>query len=200
MPSLSAFVLFALSVFLRLFRRLIVFRCANNWRFLYKCSPESQDATGGPWPHYYFARGDRAEYGSVCVCHPLYQRVQCHRFHYHHLTRQGGSDPFSSHCLTKTLLIGCDIRRGRSLNVPAEFSTSCYTTFPRFVSWFFMLPPPNLFLAACAAPTFDTADLVSCRCAPTFVKQYLFTDSATLPFHCHFTWEVSVTENQCQSV
>ena len=32
---------------------------------------------------------------------------------------QGSSDPFSSHCLTKTLLFGCDIQRGCSLNVPA---------------------------------------------------------------------------------
>ena len=51
--------------------------------------------------------------------------------------RQGGSDPFSSHCLTKTLLIGCDIRRGRSLNVPAEVFASCHPPFPRFGSWFF---------------------------------------------------------------
>ena len=29
----------------------------------------------------------------------------------------------------------------------------------------------------------------------TLLKQYLFTDSATLPFHRHFTWELSVTEN-----
>ena len=29
----------------------------------------------------------------VCVCHPLYQRVQCHCFHYHHLTRQGDGSP-----------------------------------------------------------------------------------------------------------
>ena len=34
----------------------------------------------------------------------------------------------------------------------------------------------------------------------TLLKQYLFTDSATLPFHRHFTWELSVTEYQCQSV
>ena len=53
---------------------------------------------------------------ACCVCHPLVLRV------FHVFPRmQGGSDPFSSHCLTKTLLIGCDIRRGRSLNVPAEF-------------------------------------------------------------------------------
>ena len=87
----------------------------------------------------------------VCVCHPLCQRVHCHRYRHHLFPKQGGSDPFSSHCLTKTLLIGCDIRRGRSLNVPAEFPTSCYTTFPRFVSWFFMLPPPNLSLQLCRA-------------------------------------------------
>ena len=34
---------------------------------------------------------------------------------------QGGSGPFSSHCLTKTLLIGCDMTLGRQSHVPAAF-------------------------------------------------------------------------------
>ena len=34
---------------------------------------------------------------------------------------QGGSGPFSSHCLTKTLLIGCDMTLGRQSHVPAIF-------------------------------------------------------------------------------
>ena len=80
-----------------------------------------------------------AEAGDLCVSTPGQRAL------YHHLVstqpQQGGSDPFSSHCLTKTLLIGCDIRRGRSLNVPAEFSTRCHPTLPLFDSWFFMLPP-----------------------------------------------------------
>ena len=41
------------------------------WRFLYKSSPGSQDATRGPWPRYYFvSKGERAEYGFVCVSSP----------------------------------------------------------------------------------------------------------------------------------
>ena len=32
-----------------------------------------------------------------------------------------GSGPFSSHCLTKTLLIGCDMTLGRQSHVPARF-------------------------------------------------------------------------------
>ena len=43
------------------------------------------------------------------------------------LLQQGGSGPFSSHCLTKTLLIGCDMTLGRRSHVPAfsKLFTSC---------------------------------------------------------------------------
>ena len=85
----------------------------------------------------------------VCVCVSTPGQRVCHRHSFQRFSTtfhgQGGSDPFSSHCLTKTLLIGCDIRRGRSPNVPAEFSTRCHPTLPLFDSWFFMLPPPNRF-------------------------------------------------------
>ena len=33
--------------------------------------------------------------------------------------KQGGNDPFGVHCPTKTAPLECDIRRGRSLDVPA---------------------------------------------------------------------------------
>ena len=36
-----------------------------------------------------------------------------------YFSQQGGSGPFSSHCLTKTLLVGCDISLGRWVDVPA---------------------------------------------------------------------------------
>ena len=60
----------------------------------------------------------------VCVCQHLYPRMLRNLIHLERTVQhmQGGSGPFSSHCLTKTLLIGCDIRRGRSLNVPATFT------------------------------------------------------------------------------
>ena len=35
------------------------------------------------------------------------------------LTMQGGNDSFGVHCPTKTAPLECDIKRGRSLDVPA---------------------------------------------------------------------------------
>ena len=50
----------------------------------------------------------------VCVCHPLYQRVQCHCFHCNHSTRQGGKASSDEPCPTKL-----NRWRGRSIRVPA---------------------------------------------------------------------------------
>ena len=52
----------------------------------------------------------------MCVCHPW-----SHRDAFAFILLQGGSGPFSSHCLTKTLLIGCDMTLGRQSHVPAIF-------------------------------------------------------------------------------
>ena len=62
--------------------------------------------------HWFNGRGclEKAPKPATCVCPPLDKGSSFH--HSFHLNAQGGSDPFSSHCLTKTLLIGCDIRRG----------------------------------------------------------------------------------------
>ena len=35
------------------------------------------------------------------------------------VTKQGGNDSFGVHCPTKTAPLECDIKRGRSLDVPA---------------------------------------------------------------------------------
>ena len=61
--------------------------------------------------------------------------------------------------------------------------------------------PQTHFPTADMQPTCSSAECPFLRVhLQTLLKQYLFTDSATLPFHCHFTWELSVTEYQCQSV
>ena len=49
----------------------------------------------------------------VCVSTPVPKECVVHS--------QGGSGPFSSRCLTKTLLIGCDMILGRQNHVPARF-------------------------------------------------------------------------------
>ena len=58
--------------------------------------------------------------GGVCVCvsHPGSKGFPCS--HLFVPLKQGGSGPFSSHCLTKTLLIGCDMTPGRWSHVPAK--------------------------------------------------------------------------------
>ena len=86
--------------------------------------------------------------------------------------RQGGSDPFSSHCLTKTLLIGCDIRRGRSPNVPAEFSTRCHPTLQLFDSWSFMFPPHKHSSPATVQPVRVSA---TCECQHCSTIQFKLT-------------------------
>ena len=61
--------------------------------------------------------------------------------------------------------------------------------------------PQTHFPTADMQPTCSSAECPFLRVhLQTLLKQYLFTDSATLPFHRHFTWELSVTEYQCQSV
>ena len=52
----------------------------------------------------------------VCVCVPPWTKGLTPPLSH----RQGGSGPFSSHCLTKTLLIGCDMTLGRQSHVPAK--------------------------------------------------------------------------------
>ena len=119
--------------------------------------------------HWFNGRGclEKAPKPATCVCPPLDKGSSTTTLSTLH--GQGGSDPFSSHCLTKTLLIGCDIRRGRSPNVPAEFSTRCHPTLPLFDSWSFMFPPPNLSFAADLSRQFTTADM-----QPSQAKQSMF--------------------------
>ena len=87
----------------------------------------------------------RSQRGRVCVCVCACVCVSPPAFkendhfvviHYSILTPTislyrlaGGSDPFSRHCPTKTLLIGCDIQRGRSLSVPVPIFTLPVATF-----------------------------------------------------------------------
>ena len=54
-------------------------------------------------------------------------------------------------------------------DVPARSFTSCYTTLPRFASWSFMFPPPNLSFAADLSRQLTTADL-----QPSQAKQSMF--------------------------
>ena len=57
----------------------------------------------------------------ACVCNPWnhWDPFGFFRFAFLFCFTAGGSGPFSNHCLTKTLLIGCDIPEGRLGNVPA---------------------------------------------------------------------------------
>ena len=52
-----------------------------------------------------FLREGAAKRPSVCVCHPLYQRVQCHCFHCHRSTRQGDQ---ACHIQPGPTKLGCD--------------------------------------------------------------------------------------------
>ena len=51
---------------------------------------------------------------SVCVCESLDSKLKVPSF------PQGGNDSFGVHCPTKTAPLKCDIKRGRSLDVPAS--------------------------------------------------------------------------------
>ena len=82
----------------------------------------------------------------VCVCQALFLRVVPFRFvfvcfmfscrgavdHYHSLPNEDSDRSVVKQC-------------GTPHCVPAEFSTSCHPTFPRFDSWSFMILPPNRF-------------------------------------------------------
>ena len=106
--------------------------------------------------------------------------------------RQGGSDPFSSHCLTKTLLIGCDIRRGRSPNVPAEFSTRCHPTLPLFDSWSFMFPPHKHSSPAAEQPVRFSA-ACECQHCSTILFQLTFPPCCSIAFLPNVA--IALTEN-----
>ena len=78
--------------------------------------------------------------GTVCVCPALFRRVLAFP--------AGDGDTCIASPSTKLAIHGEDISSGRGTDVPARSLTSCYPTLPRFVSWSFMLPPPNLGFAA----------------------------------------------------
>ena len=59
--------------------------------------------------------------------------------------------------------------------VPAEFSTSCHPTLPRFDSWFFMLPPPNLGLQLSSSPA-------ALQLEPLQEKQFVQTSTISWTF------------------
>ena len=75
-----------------------------------------------------------------------------------------------------------DIDLGRQIDVPAEFFTRCYSTLPRFVSWFFMIPLTNPPPRPCDAlqPTLSVRSFSSA--AANNVQQYGFADLCTFPF------------------
>ena len=123
----------------------------------------------------------------MCVCHPLYQRVQCHRFHYHHLTRQGAIPLPSGGWPTKRPL-------GGAANVPAELlyklslhsvSMVVHATSPKP----FPLPLARVVVAPLQMRNFNVKTPSS-----------LWTFHHAVPSPSLSTWELSVTENQCQSV
>ena len=136
---------------------------------MYKCSSGSQDATGGPWPYYYF---DRAENGSVCVCVHLWakrfsstgstvggvlkkrrmRRPVCVQPWTKGLTppllhRQGGNARLTDIAQRRRCQFVVK-QCGTPHCVPAEFSPCCDSTFHVFGSWFFMILPQNLPSAA----------------------------------------------------
>ena len=76
---------------------------------------------------------------AFCVCQPLFQRV-LPSFIFQ-LCKQGAGVCFRCLQPTKTHLSHGDIVLGRQNYVPACSFTSCYSTFPTFDSWSFMLPP-----------------------------------------------------------
>ena len=92
------------------------------------------------WPHYYFARGDRAEYGYVCVSPPV-PKGPTPPFPLPPLNKAGGHPLPSGGWPTKR-------PPGGAANVPAEllYKLSLHSFF--FFPWWFMLLPLNLSLAA----------------------------------------------------
>ena len=73
-------------------------------------------------------------FGEACVCNPWNHRdpFGFFRFAFLFCFTAGGSGPFSSHCLTKTLLIGCDMTLGRQSHVPAiSFLSDWHEAKPR---------------------------------------------------------------------
>ena len=65
-----------------------------------------------------------------------------------------------------------------------NFWTSCHPTFPRFDSWFFMFPPPNLGFAAELRRSFTTAEFCSQGKQP-LLKHPQFLGPFTVLFHRH---------------
>lgn len=72
-------------------------------------------------------------YRCACVCPPLCLRVSYGKRNFFTL-HAGGQRAFSCHCLTNTLLVGCDIFEGRLENVPAE-CTAWFTVWSWLLCW-----------------------------------------------------------------
>ena len=126
----------------------------------------------------------------VCVCHPLYQRVQCHRFHYHHLTRQGAIPLPSGGWPTKRPL------GGLQTYLP-NCCTSCHSTLSLFVSMVVHATSPKPFPSPLARVVVAPLQM---RNFNVKTPSSLWTFHHAVPSPSFSTWELSVTENQCQSV
>ena len=76
--------------------------------------------------------------------------------------------------------------------VPAEFSTRCHPTLPRFDSWFFMFPPLNRFLSHFQQPRSFAACRRSQGKQPLFKHlQFSRTFRHAVPPPSFSTWELS---------
>ena len=150
----------------------------------------SQDATGGPWPHYYFARGDRAEYGYVCV-------TPCTKGSNATIsitTTEQGRGPSPSP-------VADGQRRGHWGGLQTYLPnccTSCHSTLSLFVSMVVRATSPKPFPSPLARVVVAPLQM---RNFNVKTPSSLWTFHHAVPSPSSFsTWELSVTENQCQSV
>ena len=86
-----------------------------------------------------------------------------------------------------------------------NFWTSCHPTFPRFDSWFFHDTfPTNRFPTATLrrfAADVQCQIVFECRCQHcSTIRFFCGLMHLSVPSPSFPTWELSVTENQCQSV
>ena len=134
----------------------------------------------------------------VCVCHPLCQRVHCHRYRHHHFPKQGGREDLQGSAQRSSLQ---DPSRKRKL------ITSVYllVTLPHSsLLWFGAMVfdhdtlPSNRFPTADLQQTCNHTDCQSANIVQPYSSCRLFRHAVPSPSFP--TWELSVAEYQCQSV
>ena len=146
--------------------------------------------------------------GDLCVSTPG-PRVSSNRFTYRLFQHRFPSRGVEQACRAPLNKALCSVlkKSARTLaDVPARSFTSCYSTFPLFDSWSFMLLSPqsqtglfHSWLQPCTAPT--EWPIVSADLNNNVLKHLQVFGLFTMRF-CHLPSQRGnwVTENQCQSV